>query len=328
MENYFNNTNLVNLLFKWRIHLMVILGVAVVLAIIFSGPFFITPKYKSFAVAYPANVSPYSEESETEQMFQILQSQDIMDSVINKFDLSAHYEIERDYKYFKTAIYYEFSQNVKIQKTPYDAVSIEVLDKDPFMAASITEAIIDFYNTKVQRMHKSKYVEVINMYEILLSNKAKTIDSLKKALYELSVESGLLSYEQSSEEIMRGYLRTVIGGGGSANINTAEVKRLKENMERKGGELIMLVESIKNEARTYADFKVEYEDALRFNNAQLTYSNVITHPFPADKKSYPIRWLIVVMTFVLTFFFAIVVILLVENLRVYRIRKQQNLQKH
>jgi uncharacterized protein involved in exopolysaccharide biosynthesis len=328
MENYFNNTNLVNLLLKWRIHLIVILAVAVVLAVLFSSPFFITPKFKSFAVVYPANVSPYSEESETEQMFQILQSQEIVDSVVAKFDLPAHYEISPDYKYFKTALYYEFSQNVKIEKTPYDAVSIEVLDKDPVMAANVTSAIIDFYNLKVGRMHKSKYSEVIFMYDRLLYNKAKTIDSLKAALYELSVESGLLSYEQSSEEIMRGYLRTVIGGGGPANINQAEVKRLKENMEKRGGELIMLVESIKNEARTYADFKVEYEDALRFYNASLTYCNVITQPFPADKKSYPIRWLIVVMTFILTLFFSIVVILLVENLRVMKIRRNQNQTRH
>jgi len=90
MERYFNNTNLINLLLKWRIHLMVILAVALVLAVIFSSPFFITPKFKSVGVVYPANVSPYSEESETEQMFQILQSQDIMDSVITKYDLSKH----------------------------------------------------------------------------------------------------------------------------------------------------------------------------------------------------------------------------------------------
>jgi capsular polysaccharide biosynthesis protein len=325
MENYFNNTNLVNLLLKWRIHLLVILAASVVLAMIFSSPFFITPKFKSYAVAYPANVSPYSEESETEQMFQILQSQDITDSVINKFNLSEHYDIDKGYKYYKTAIYYEFSQNVKIEKTPYDAVSIEVLDKDPVMASNMVEAIIKFYNDKVRLMHNDKYAEVIFMYKQLLGKKERELDSLKQALYELSVESGILGYDQSSEEIMRGYLRTVTGGG--ANINTAEVKRLKENMERVGGSLILLTESIKNEAYAYAQFKIEYEDALRFYDAKLTYCNVITHPFPADKKSYPIRWLIVVMTFILTLFFSIVVILVVENLRVYRVRKNQNQAK-
>lgn len=326
MENYFNNTNLINLLLKWRVHLAVILAVSVVLAVVFSSPLFITPKYKSFAVLYPANVSPYSEESETEQMFQILQSQDIIDSVINKFNLSEHYKIAPDYKYYKTAMYYEYSQNVNTQKTPYDAVSIEVLDKDPEMAANIVDAIIDFYNQKVRRMHNAKYFEVVDMYQKLLEQKGQNIDSLKQALYDLSVQTGLLGYDQSSEEIMRGYLRTVTSGAAS-QINTAEVKRLKEHMEKEGGQMILLTESIKNEARTYADFKVKYEDALRFYNAEMTYCNVVTKPFPADKKSYPIRWLIVAMTFILTLFFAIVVILLVENLRMVRTRKQQNQQK-
>jgi capsular polysaccharide biosynthesis protein len=323
MEKYFNNTNLINLLLKWRIHLIVILALALVLAVIFSGPLFITPKFKSVAVIYPANVSPYSEESETEQMYQILQSQDITDSVINKFNLPEHYKISRNYKHFKTAIYYEFSQNIKIEKTPYDAVRIEALDKDPEMACNIVNAIIDFYNKKVRYMHNAKYYEVMDMYSQLLVKKEKDIDSLKTALYNLSVQSGLLGYDQSSEEIMRGYLRTVTTGA-AANINSGEVKRLKENMEKVGGDLILLTESIKNEARAYTAFKVQYEDALRFYDAKLTYCNVITSPFPADKKSYPVRWLIVAMTFILTFFFAIVVILMVENLRVMKLRKNQN----
>jgi hypothetical protein len=323
MEKYFNNTNLINILLKWRIHIMVILAVSLVLSVFFSGPLFITPKFKSVAVVYPANVSPYSEESETEQMYQILQSQDITDSVISKFNLPEHYKISSDYKYYKTALYYEYNQNIKVEKTPYDAVRIEALDKDPVMASNIVDAIIDFYNKKVRLMHNSKYFEVMDMYQKLLSKKESDIDSLKQALFNLSVESGLLGYDQSSEEIMRGYLRTVTTGA-AANINTAEVKRLKENMEKAGGDLILLTESIKNEARAYTAFKVEYEDALRFYNANLTYCNVITHPFPADKKSYPVRWLIVAMTFILTFFFAIVVILLVENLRVYKLRKNQN----
>jgi capsular polysaccharide biosynthesis protein len=327
MERYFNNTNLINLLLKWRIHLLVILSAALVLAVIFSGPFFITPKFKSVAVVYPANVSPYSEESETEQMFQILQSQDIMDSVITKFNLPEHYKIKPDYKYYKTAIYYEFSQNIKIEKTPYDAVRIEALDKDPVMASDIVEAIINFYNMKVRLMHNEKYFEVMDMYRLLLLKKERDIDSLKIALYTLSIESGLLGYDQSSEEIMRGYLRTVTSGA-AGNINSSEVKRLKENMERVGGDLILLTESIKNEARAYTAFKVEYEDALRFYNASLTYCNVITKPFPSDKKSYPVRWLIVSMTFILTFFFSIVVILMVENLRVSKLRKNQNQVQH
>ena len=108
-------------------------------------------------------------------MFQILQSQDITDSVINKFDLAKHYKISKDYKYYKTTIYYEYSQNIKIEKTPYDAVRIEVLDKDPVMASNIVKAIIDFYNEKVRMMHNDKYSEVMDMYKQLLNKKERDI---------------------------------------------------------------------------------------------------------------------------------------------------------
>jgi len=314
MEKYFDNSNLIQLLWRWKVHLAVIVLIAVVISAIFSSPFFITPKFKSHAVAYPANISEYSDESTTEQMFQVLQSQDIRDSVIKRFDLPSHYEIDRDYKYFKTAINYEFSQNVKINKTPYDAISIEVLDKDPNMAADIALAVIDFYNRKVSRMHKGKYAEVIEMYSRLLDEKQNSIDSLKKRLYDLSREKGLLAYEQTSEQVMKGYLRTVMGAD-RTSINTREVERLKENMEKYGGELIEITEAIKQEARTYADFKVEYEDAWRFYNADLTYSNIVTYPYPADKKAYPIRWLIVAISAMVTFFLAIIVVLIIENYR-------------
>ena len=304
------------MLFKWKWHLGVIVLASVILAAIFSSPFFITPKFKSFAVVYPANISEYSDESETEQMFQILQSQDIKDSVIKKFNLPKHYEIDPAYQYYRTAINYEYGQNVKINKTPYDAIRIEVLDKDPQIAADMVNAIIDFFNLKVRAMHRSKYYEVILMYENLLAQKQKNIDEIQDELIELSTEYGLLSYDQTSEQVMRGYLQTIMGANKS-NINMKEVNRLKENMEKYGGELIILVESLKLEVKTYATFKVEYEDTWRFYYSDLTYSNVITSPFPSDKKATPIRWLIVAITAMVTFFFSLIIVLIIENYRSY-----------
>lgn len=312
MENYFDNRNLIQLLLKWKIHLAVIVGVAAFLAIIFSSPAFITPKFKSYAILYPANVSEYSDESETEQMLQIMQAQDIKDSIIKKFDLAKHYDLNPDYKYFRSAINYEYGQNVSINKTPYDAVTIEVLDKDPQIACDMVNAIIHYYNKKVQKLHKSKYFEVMIMYQGLLSEKRAKIDSIKQRLYQVSYENGILSYEHTSDHVMAGYLKTIMGSDKS-NINQPEVLRLKENLEKYGGEVISLIELIRHEARTYTDFETEYEDVWRFYNAEMTYSNVITEPFPSDKKAYPVRWLIVMITVVVTFFLSAITVLILEN---------------
>ena len=312
MENYFKSANLIDVINKWKIHLLAIVILAALAAAIFSGPAFITPLYKSYAVAYPANVEPYSDESETEQMLQILNSQDIKDSIIDMFDLAKHYEIDTNYKYFKTVLMYEYNQNVSISKTTYESVQIEVLDKDPDTAAMMVNAIIDYYNKKVGNLHKSKYYEVIEMYEFQLEMKRNTLDSLKNLMIELGTEHGLIEYEFQSQEIMRGYLKTVFGNNGS-QVNNKEVDRLFKSMQNYGGQLVEIVKMIENEAISYVTIKEDYEMTWRFINSDLTYANIVTSPYPADKKAYPVRWLVVVVVSIAAFILATLAVFIVES---------------
>lgn len=312
MDNYFNNTSLIGLIMRWRFHLLVITILAAILGAVFSGSAFITPLYKSEAVAYPANINSYSDESETEQMLQLLQSQDITDSIINIFNLLDHYKIDPKYKYMRTALLAEYSQNVKIRKTPYEAISINVRDKDPEIASSMANKILDLYNEKVASLHKGKYKEVVDMYEEQLVLKNKLIDSLQERLYVLGNEYGLIDYSAQSQEIMRGYLRTVYGTNLS-NINTKGVTELKGNIEKHGGELLTVTEMLQHEARTYVEIKLDLEQAQRFLRAKLTYSNIITKAYPSDKKAFPIRWVIVVFSALSAFLLSVLVIFILEN---------------
>ncbi|MEN8224892.1 MAG: hypothetical protein ABFS05_05975, partial [Bacteroidota bacterium] len=138
------------------------------------------------------------------------------------------------------------------------------------------------------------------------------IDSLKLRLSVLSTEYGLIEYDAQAEEITRGYLRTVTGAS-SSSINQKEVMRLKRNIEEHGGELIEIVEAIRNEAINFSLLKVDYANAVRFHTDELTYANIVTPPYPSDKKSYPVRWLIVVFTMIATIFLAIIIILIIER---------------
>ena len=90
--------------------------------------------------------------------------------------------------------------------------------------------------------------------------------------------------------------------------------KMKENIEMHGGELIEVVEALRNEAINFSLLKVEYANAVRFYTDELTYVNVVTPPYPADKKSYPVRWLIVAFTMIATLFLAIIIILILERL--------------
>ncbi len=304
MDNNFNNLSLVQLVLKWKWHILIITVVAALCGAIFSSSLFITPLYKSVAVAYPANISPYSDESETEQMLEIINSTSIMDSVVEKYDLWTDYKINKADPFAKTYMINEYRSKIKIGKTPYEAVSITVMDKDPFVACDIAKDILNFYDRKVHDLHTQKVGEVVDMYALQLSMKQHDIDSLKEALTDLATNYGVLNYSGQLREVTRGFVN------GSAKAN-----ELKQNLEKYGADAVDLETKIVAEANTYSLIKKDYEQNLRFFNSHLTYSNIITEPFPADKKSFPVRWVVVALCGLGALLLSIVVIFVIENRR-------------
>ena len=311
MEYKFDSRESWNILMKWRKHLIVVVVVAAALAAVFSGPRFITPLYKSYAVVYPANISPYSKESTTEQMIQTFQSQDIVDSVIKKFDLAKHYKIDPHYKYFQTELLRQFHENVSISKTSYEAVEIKVLDKSPDTAKLMVDALLDYFNKKMARLKKEKYQEVVDALSGQLRREKSVMDSVRNRLKELGTQKGIFEYDYQSQQIMMAYLRNIQGSPEA--VNSKEAKRLAQNMGKYGGELVQLINMLEQEAEAYVKVKQRYEEAYKFVAAHLTYTNVITYPFVSDKKAYPVRWLIVLVAVLSAFTLALVVISFLEK---------------
>lgn len=302
MKQSFDNTQMVNAVWKYKWHILVATAVAAVLGAIFSSSAFITPLYKSEAVAYPSNLSTYSNENETEQMLQLIGSQIIKDSIIEKYDLWKHYKVSRDYKYAKSTMMYKYGQNVRITKTPFDAVSIVVLDKSPDTAAMIANDILVLYNNLVYDLHKDKYVEAAEMLKEQLARKQHDIDSMKNRMMELSQNYGLLDYEAQSREVSR----SILSGSTKAN-------ELKTNMELYGAEMIDLQEKIENEAIMYSEVKRDYEVEYRYSVSPRSFYTLVTAAYPDDHKAYPVRWVIVVACAMGAFLLSVLVAFVVER---------------
>lgn len=311
MDNNFNNLSLVQLILKWKWHIIIITVAAAICGAVFSSSAFITPLYKSEAVAYPANINPYSDESETEQMLQIINSQSIMDSIVEKYDLWSDYGIDKNDKFAKTYMVNEYHGKIKISKTPYEAVSIAVSDKDPFVACNIAKDILNFYDKKVHELHNQKVGEVVAMYERQLRLKQHDIDSLKQRVVEIGTQHGITEYTGVSREVTRSYLN-----------GSAKAAELKENMELYGADILDLTTKIQAESNTYVSIKVDYEQELRFYNSNLTYSNIVTDPFPADKKSFPVRWVVVALCGLGAFLFSILLVFIIENRKKFVLNNQ------
>lgn len=272
-------------IYRWKWHVIIITVVAAVCGVIFSGPAFITPLYESEAVVYPSISDPYSDETFTEQMIQVMQSNEIMDSVVKDFNLMEHYRISTGYKYWKTALISEYRDNVRVSRTPYDAVVVKVLDKDPEIACAMVNDIVRLFDQKLQRMQKSKSLQAMKMYEYSLSHQEKFIDSLRDRLNTIASEYGVISVPEQSKEVSKAYIN---GGNDKA-------KELKKNLETYGPEVIALTERIVSESEVYSYTKYEYEEFVRHYNTELSFTNIVSEPYVSDKKAYPIRWVVVVL---------------------------------
>jgi capsular polysaccharide biosynthesis protein len=313
MENYLSNINLLRIVIKWKWHLLVICVIAGLIAIIFSGPAFIKPKFKSIAVIYPSNIAPYSDESETEQMLQWLNSKDIKDSIIKQFDLARHYKIDPTYKYYYSTMLYKYGKNVKINKTMYESVEIEVMDHDPKMACDMVNAIIHYFNLKVRNIHREKYNEVVAIAQKMLDITTEELDTVNSRMDELRTKYELIDYVNQTREVARGYLRTVDGDNAAHNINTAAVMKLKKAIEEKGGDFIINNTRLYDILRLYGIFQEEYDRAIYNATKEFTYANIVSAPVVADKKSYPVRWLIVFYAVAVTLLVSLITVVIIEN---------------
>ena len=307
-NSFFNSVELISLFSKWKKHFIIVGIASFVLSIVFSAPFFIKPKFKSTAVVYPSNLSAYSTESATEQMLQLTQSSDIRDRIINAFHLIDHYEIDSvNGKSYRTNVIKSYEENVIIKKTEFESMEVTVFDTDPLQAASMVDSIIHYFNVKARELQSEKSKEVMIITKNQLDDKKIEMDSLENALHLLQVEYGILDFKEQTKEVSRAYLKGLAAPGSKAAI---EAKTMYDNLKNKGSELNAINEHLWRTRGAYNDLKNMYENAERDVYKKLTYANIVTPPSPSDKKSSPVRWLIVLISVSSALLMCFIVILL------------------
>ncbi len=311
MNNFFDNQRILSLIWKRKFHFIIIGFVAMVLGAVFSGPTFIKPKFKSTARLYPSNISELSEESRTEQMLEIINSNDVKKRMFKAFKLDEDYKISKDDPQYLTYMFGIYDDNVSTSKTQYETVEISVMDFDPQQAADMCDSIIHFYNQKVGQIHKAKNKEMIKILKKQLDLKNHEIDSVSYELKEIQSKTGIADFKNQVPEVTRGYMTALATGRGSSS-DTKEIKKLYDNMVREGADSYRLERSYNTLINQIDSVKTLYDINVSEYEKNITYSHVVESPFPADKKSYPVRWLIVVFSAFSAVFFALLVFFVLD----------------
>lgn len=313
MTIFFNNQNLVEIIWKWRKHLILVGLLAVVVSALFSSSIFIQPKYKSTARIYPSNnIYVFSDESQSEQLLELITSLDIKLRVIDAFNLSKVYDISKQEPQYLTYVLAEFNDNVNFKKTEYETVEITVLDTDPQRASNICDSIIHFVDEKIGLMHKIKHNEVAKIAKKDYAIISHKVDSLEEKLNFYRTEYHILDYRIQVEEITKGMVK-VLANQQKNSSGGKEMSQWLKNLSEKGGEYEILdKEQGKMVSQKDSIMKV-YNQSVSSANKKIIYGQRVQNPIPADKKSYPVRSLIVLISTLSALFVALLIILLIEN---------------
>lgn len=311
MSKFFQNTDIVQILQRRKLHLAAVCAMAGILGYVFSGETFIEPKYKSTAYVYPVNIIPYSMETPTEQLLQLFSSSDVRNMMVKRFRLSDHYEIDTASSSGKTRLFLDYEENVNIRKTEYESVRIDILDKDPDKASEMVTELIHFVDVKARSVQREKTAEVVQIYSDQLKLKKRQLDSVDNILSELRVRYGLLDYKTQTKEVTKSYLKLSVANSPVSQYRG--VDSLYRHLQHKGGDLVSLSSQFKALQDDYNTIKTNYDNAVSDMTKELTYTNVMANPFPADSKSYPIRWVIVLVAVLSSLLLATIIFVIIDR---------------
>ena len=248
------------------------------------------------------SISKFGEDQEAEQMLQILESSSIRSKIINKYDLMSHYEIDLSSKYVNTNLTKTYLKNINFKRNKNGAVLIIVLDRSPDTAALIANDISLLFDSIKNAMIHERAVTDFEVKKQKLNKIRAEVQSLRDTMTSLST-MGVVT-EDAYRALTEGYV----------NAKDAQMKesfKIKMNMTEKYGSVLKSFE-IKAGflAKRLANMETSYEQAESDANSNLSHKFIVEKAYPAEKKAYPIRWLIVVLSTFSTLLLGITLILI------------------
>lgn len=304
----FNSVDLLIYIWKKRAILIGVGLIAGIASIIIS--LMITPMFQSSVIMFPASsasvsrdllsqsysgrqdIHSFGEEQQAEQLLQVLHSEQIRSRIIEKYNLLEHYEIEPDEKYPLTRLYDTYRANMNFRLTEFMSVEISVMDKDPEYAANMANDIAALVDTVYNIMKKERAREALRLVEREYVEAEQKLVALRDSLNLLS--------EQVSKKLK-------MGGDASNNL----VRALSEN----GALYISMINLVRSETSLVTSLSLKYKEARLEAEQNLPHKFVVEEAYPAEKKAYPKKSLIVIVSTFASLLFALIVLIIIDNIK-------------
>jgi hypothetical protein len=257
-------------------------------------------------------------------MLQMLNSNMIRDRIIQKYNLLGHYRIPQDAKYKYTRLHKEYENNVKFRRTEYMAVKITVFDTDPQVAADMANDIAALLDSTRNHMQKERAVKAFAIVDEEYRNLEGEVAGIVQSLRFLGGK-GVNDYERQSE-VMNQQLGIAISQNNQHAMKAIQQKL--DTLGKYGGEFLSLKNALEFKTEQLTLLKTKYQEAKVDAEQFLPQKFIVNSAYKAEVKSYPIRWIILVVTAFIVFFTALLTIVIVENYSKLQLKKNFGSQEY
>ena len=310
--------------------LIIVILIGLLVSTILS--FFVDYKYKSTVVLFPASNSSVSEvlltrnvaskdiltfgeEENVEQMIQILKSEKLKSRIINKYDLLNHYNLSKS-KYPQTMLSSRYNDNISFIRTKYLSVKIEVYDKDRNFASNIANDISAFFDSVMTSMHKERAIKAFFIVEKEFNKLDDEIQILQDSLKTLE-KLGVFDFETQSEVLNRAYSTAILSNN---NVAVNKLQKKLDVLAEYGSAHVAVSNLLEYELLRFSELKGKYSEAKVNIEQDLPYKFIVSRAYPAEKQSYPIRWVIILVSTFSVAFLSLLLLILFDS-----VKKKSNL---
>ena len=333
-QNKYNAFSLLQFMWKWRKWLLIVCVATFFVSAACS--FLVRSRYKSTALIYAPRTSSvskillneqnYNERleikalatvDETEQMLSFLNSVAIKDSLIEKYKLAEYYNINVNKKGGMTKLYKTITNNMTIKRTDYGAISVSVSDWDPQRAYEMTLDVIRWLDTIKNAVEYERAQAACTILQNQLDSIEREIANINDSIRGLMAH-GVFDVKLQSERLTQQYAIAAAQG------NTAAMQRIikeQDTIAKYGAQLTSYQDLEYNFSKYHALCKQKMMDAKMDMTTIMPVKFVIDKPFPADKKFYPKKSIIVIISTLCAFILTLIVLLTIEKIENKPVRR-------
>ena len=264
-----------------------------------------------FEESKQGNLLAYGETEDAERLLQLLNSNKVRSQIINNHKLDEHYEIDLKESGARTLLQKEYNSNVGADLTRFGSIKIHVLDKDPNIARDIANDLVFLVDSLANALRNDRAKNALKLAEASYNQAIQEIEAAENDLGELH-SFGIYDFEAQVEGLTAEYGRAV------ADNNMRGALILKDDLEqisKLANKYNKLTNFLEPAYEQLATLKKRFDLMKVDSSTQLPSSLVIDFAEAADKKSYPVRWLIVVVSVMSALALALILLLIADSIQ-------------